>query len=63
MRASAIKPRPVDWLWWPHVPLGKCTLLAGQMGQAKSLWTSWLAAAVTRGEGLNLSRPRDHPQR
>lgn len=57
MRASQVKPRAVDWLWWPYVPLGKITALAGQMGQAKSLATCYLASAVTRGSGINLSRP------
>jgi hypothetical protein len=55
--ASELKPRAVQWLWWPFVPLGKITAVAGQMGQAKSLWTIWLTAGVTRGQGLNLGRP------
>lgn len=57
MRASTVKPKAVEWLWWPYVPLGKITALAGQMGQAKSLATCYLASAVTRGSGINLSRP------
>jgi hypothetical protein len=44
-------------LWWPYVPAGKITSVAGQMGQAKSLWTLWLAAAVTTGAGINQSQP------
>jgi hypothetical protein len=56
VRASGVTPRAVQWLWWPFVPLGKITALAGQMGQAKSLWTAWAASAVSRGRGLNLSR-------
>ena len=38
------------------MPLGKITAVAGQMGQAKSLWTIWLVAAVTQARGLNLKR-------
>src|SRR5664279_1977480 len=57
VRASAIKTCPVDWLLYPYVPLGKGTLVAGQMGQAKSLFSLWLAAGVTNGRGLNLSAP------
>lgn len=57
MRASDVTPRAVDWLWWPYVPRGKITALAGQMGQAKSLATCWLDAAVTRGEGITYGRP------
>ena len=56
-RASSISPRAVHWLWYPYVPLGKLTAVAGQMGQAKSLWTAWLAAAVTCASGINLGRP------
>jgi putative DNA primase/helicase len=59
MRASAVTPRAVDWLWFPYVPLGKITAVAGQMGQAKSLWTAWLAAAVSQGQGITLGRPGD----
>jgi hypothetical protein len=57
LRASDVQPRAVEWLWWPFVPIGKLTALAGQMGQAKSLFAVWLAAAVSQGRGLNLARP------
>jgi hypothetical protein len=57
VKASDITPKPIDWLWHPYLPLGKLTLLAGQMGQAKSLLTVWLAAAVTHGAGLELDAP------
>lgn len=60
LRASGVRVRAVDWLWWPFIPLGKLTALAGQMGQAKSLLAVWLAAAVSNGRGgrgLNLTRP------
>jgi putative DNA primase/helicase len=39
----------VDWLWHPYIPCGKLTAVAGNMGQAKSLFTVWTAAAVTAG--------------
>jgi putative DNA primase/helicase len=57
MKASDVTPTAVDWLWYPFLPLGKLSMVAGQMGQAKSLFSVWLTAAVTRGEGLNLTRP------
>jgi len=44
---SDISTAPIEWLWHPFVPLGKITDIAGQMGQAKSLFTIWLAAKVT----------------
>jgi hypothetical protein len=57
LRASDVQPRAVEWLWWPYIPVGKLSAVAGQMGQAKSLFTDWLAAAVSQGRGLNLARP------
>lgn len=57
MRAADVTPKPVDWLWYPYVPLGKITAVAGQMGQAKSLATIYLAAAVTNGTGLDQDTP------
>jgi AAA domain len=56
MRASSVMPRSVSWLFYPFIPRGKITVAAGQMGQAKSLFNVWLAAAVTRGE-LDLADP------
>jgi RecA-family ATPase len=55
--AADVKVRPVEWLWYPFVPLGKLTAVAGRMGQGKTLWTDWLAAAVTTGYGINSPRP------
>lgn len=49
MRASAVTPEPVHWLMYPYLPLGKLTVVAGQMGQAKSLLTLWITAEVTKG--------------
>jgi putative DNA primase/helicase len=57
VRASEITPRAVHWLWFPYVPLGKITAVAGQMGQAKSLWTAWLAATTSQGRNINIDRP------
>lgn len=48
---SAVKMRPVEWLLEPFVPRGKLSIVAGQMGQGKSLLTELWAAEVTRGGG------------
>lgn len=62
MRASNVTPRAVDWLWHPYVPLGKISVVAGQMGQAKSLLTCWLAAyTAARGEGVIMMSAEDDP--
>ena len=36
--ASEVTVQPVEWLWFPFVPLGKLTCFAGRMGQGKTLW-------------------------
>ena len=51
MRASTIEPRQTQWLWHPYIPLGKISAIAGQMGQAKSLLTCYLAQLVSTGGG------------
>lgn len=58
--ASAIKPRPVVWLWDGRLALGTLGLLAGREGIGKSTAAYWLAAQVTRGqlEGESLGKPR-----
>jgi len=59
MRASDVAPRSVEWLWWPYIPLGKISVVAGQMGQAKSLFTAWLAADTTPRGVVMLSAEDD----
>lgn len=59
MRASDVTPRSVEWLWMPYIPLGKISVIAGQMGQAKSLLTAWLAAWTTPSGVVMLSAEDD----
>ena len=47
--ASSLEPRAVEWRWHPYFPVGKLTAVAGQMGQAKSLLTCWMAGQLTTG--------------
>jgi len=58
--ASAIKPRPVVWLWDGRLALGTLALLAGREGIGKSTSAYWIAARVTRGDlpGESHGRPR-----
>lgn len=58
--ASAIKPRPVVWLWDGRLALGTLALLAGREGIGKSTSAYWIAARVTRGElpGESYGKPR-----
>ena len=48
-RASDIEPRPIDWLWKPHLALGKFSMIVGDPGLSKSTLTACIAAHVTTG--------------
>jgi 5S rRNA maturation endonuclease (ribonuclease M5) len=48
-RASAIKPRPVRWVWSDRIPQGELTLTPGRGGIGKSTFHCWLVAHLTRG--------------
>ncbi len=58
--ASAIKPRPVKWLWDGRIAIGTLALLAGREGIGKSTLAYWLVAQITRGRlpGESMGRPR-----
>jgi len=44
-----VEPRPVEWLWFGRIALGKVTLISGDPGLGKSFMTLDLAARVSRG--------------
>ena len=58
--ASAIKPRPVKWLWNGRIAIGTLALLAGREGIGKSTLAYWLVAQITRGKlpGESFGKPR-----
>src|SRR5438874_161972 len=45
---SAVKARPVEWLWPGWIPLGKITVLDGDPGVGKSTLLLDLAARLSR---------------
>lgn len=47
--ASAIRVRPVRWLWESRIALGTLCLVGGREGIGKSILTYTLAAQLTRG--------------
>lgn len=53
---SEVEPKPVQWLWEGRIPCGKVTLLDGEPGAGKSLLALDLAARVSRGVAMPLSR-------
>lgn len=48
-RASAIEPRPIDWIWPGRIARGKHTAIAGEPGTGKSTLTIEIIAAITTG--------------
>lgn len=58
-RASQIVPTVVRWLWTFRVALGKLNILGGAPGLGKSYIATYLAAAVSRADGLPDDDRRD----
>lgn len=50
IHASEIKPKEIQWLWYPYIPFGKITLLQGDPGDGKSKLMLSLAALFTLGK-------------
>lgn len=59
---SAIKERPVSWLWYPYIPYGKVTVLQGDPGEGKSTFMVNLAAALSHGVKLPDGSALDGPK-
>ena len=52
IRASAIKPENVEWLWEGYVPKGKVTDVIGDGGLGKSLVLLDIAARISKGRPM-----------
>jgi len=48
-KASEIKVREIEWLWYPYIPFGKVTVVQGDAGDGKSTSVLHLAAMLSRG--------------
>ncbi len=51
-KASEVKVRKVEWLWYPFIPFGKVTVIQGDAGDGKSTFILKLAAMLTNGEPM-----------
>ena len=49
---ETVTRKPVTWLWWPYIALGKLTMLDGDPGIGKSLLMTQLAASLSQGHPL-----------
>jgi len=57
IRMSDVELTPVEWLWKPHLPFGKLSVLQGNPGEGKTYFAMHLAAACTSGKLLpNMER-------
>ena len=58
--ASAVKMRPVRWIWTDRIPAGAITVIPGREGIGKSLTLAWLAGRITTGQlpGIHHGHPR-----
>lgn len=59
-RASAVEPRPVEWVWRRHIPVGMLTGTAGRPDQGKGLFASLVAADVSH-EGVVVVSSAEDP--
>jgi hypothetical protein len=46
---DTVEARAVEWLWKNRIPLGKLTLVAGEMGIGKSFLMLYIACVLSRG--------------
>ena len=51
-KASEIKVREIEWLWYPYIPFGKITVVQGDAGDGKSTFVLNLAAMLSRGQPM-----------
>ncbi len=58
---SEISPRPVEWLWPAHLPLGKLAVLEGDPGLSKSFLALDLCARLSTGRPWPDGAPAQTP--
>ena len=51
-KASEIRVREIEWLWYPYIPFGKITVVQGDAGDGKSTFVLNLAAMLSRGQPM-----------
>jgi len=56
---SEVEPEEVEWLWYPRIPLGKLTLIAGDPGAGKTTAVLDLVARITRGAPMPDGAPSE----
>ena len=58
---SEVTTTTVSWLWFPYIPIGKITIIAGDPGDGKSTMMMNLIAEISKGgtmpDGSQIGRP------
>lgn len=58
---SDITPRPIKWIWYPYIPIGKITILQGDPGDGKSTMMLHIISEISKGGilpgGKEIGRP------
>lgn len=50
---SEVETKEISWLWYPFIPYGKLTIIQGDPGDGKTTLVLNIAAALSKGEGLD----------
>lgn len=60
---SEVQSKPVEWLWYPYIPVGKITLIQGDPGDGKSTMMLQLISDISRGDNLPDGKEMGRPHR
>ena len=60
-KASEVKVREIEWLWYPYIPFGKITVVQGDAGDGKRTFVLGLAAMLSRGQPMPFADGTDQP--
>ena len=47
---------PVQWLWYPYIPIGKLTMVQGDPGDGKTTFVLAVIAALTKAGNSHLRK-------
>ena len=56
IRMNEVEATAINWLWYPYIPFGKITVIQGDPGDGKTTVVLAIAAAVTTGAALPVSK-------
>lgn len=58
---SEVTSKPINWIWYPYIPVGKITILQGDPGDGKSTMMMHLISEISKGgslpDGSDIGRP------